>query len=313
MDQCYKPKAIVVLSGGLDSSTALYWANTQYNVVGAISFDYGQRHKIELEHAKEIVKKFNQDKGLQVEHKIVAAPIIAKRSSLTNKEVDVPHGHYEEDTMKVTVVNNRNSIMFSLATAWAIDMEVERVIVGIHAGDHAVYPDCRTDYIRSFNETMRLANEGFIKDNFAVVAPFVQISKNDIAELGILLGVPIAMTYSDYEGGEIQKGRSGTSVERIEAISIANARLEELTRPFTHSHKADPTQYEDKDYALNLLIGKAKEERKNELLELIDTQVRNNFFSGHDPKKTTNCHCVPTPFGLMEISREVNCDEEENE
>lgn len=244
-------KAIVVLSGGLDSTTALYWARTKYDLLGAISFDYNQRHSRELEYAAKTCK------NLKIKHRIQKIDIPDNRSSLANKKVPVPFGHYEEETMKATVVNNRNSIMFSLATSWAIDLKADKVIVGIHAGDHAVYPDCRTDYINQFNKTMKLANEGFVSECFGIEAPFVNVSKTFIAKLAILLGVDLSQTYSDYEGGEIQKARSGTAVERIEAISEAYADIERIKEPYTKYHKQDPTIYEEKEYALKLLIKKA--------------------------------------------------------
>lgn len=270
-EQNEKDKAIVVLSGGLDSTTALYWAFQKYEVVGAISFDYGQRHKRELEYAKRTCEK------LGIRHRVQVVDISDERSSLANENVEVPHGHYEEETMKITVVNNRNSIMFSLATAWAIDLKADYVVVGIHAGDHAIYPDCRTEYIKAFNRTMQLANEGFISSKFSILAPFVNISKTDIAELAILLDVPLEETYSDYEGGEVQKGRSGTAVERIEAISEAFARIRRLIAPYTHFHKDDPTKYEEKNFALDLLIKKTKTKTLDRILSEIDGDLEVNF------------------------------------
>lgn len=272
MNQENRPKAIVVLSGGLDSTTALYWALQEYNVVGAISFNYHQRHNIELQYAKKTCET------LGIEHRVQIVDIYDQRSSLKNKDIDVPHGHYEEETMKATVVNNRNSIMFSLATAWAIDKQANRIVVGIHSGDHAVYPDCRTDYIKKFNETMRLANEGFLPKDFAIVAPFVEISKTDIAELGLLIGLDESKTYSDYEGGEVQVAKSGTSVERIEAISEAYHRINMLTAPYVHAHKQDRTEYKEKDFALELLINNAKIKRRDEILNIIRSFINRTFF-----------------------------------
>lgn len=265
-------KAIVVLSGGLDSTTALYWALEKYDVVGAISFDYDQNHKREIEYARKTIRRLNET-GHNIEHRIQAIDISANRSALKNNSINIPHGHYEEETMTATVVNNRNSIMFSLATAWAIDLKADKVVVGIHTGDHAIYPDCREDFIKYFNHTMRLANEGLISEDFQVLAPFVRHDKNDIAELFLLLDGDERHTYSDYDGGEIQNAQSGTSVERIEALSIAYARIDELIAPFTQHHQNDRTQYENKDYALNLLSQKRLRERKAELLKEIDNTI----------------------------------------
>ena len=265
-----KLKAIVVLSGGLDSTTALYWAMNQFEVVGAVSFDYNQKHKIELEYAKSTCQK------LGINHYVQQVNIFDTRSCLTTND-QVPEGHYTDQNMSKTVVNNRNSIMFSIATSLAIDLGVHRVVVGIHSGDHAIYPDCRTEFIRQFNQTMILANEGFIQDDFQIIAPFVQMSKTDIAELGILLGLDESTTYSDYEGGDVQNSKSGTSVERIEAISEAYFRINQLTLPYTQNHAEDKTQYLNKNFALDLLIAKKKNVRLEEIHQRINNTLSNLF------------------------------------
>lgn len=266
-----KLKAVVVLSGGLDSTTALYWAMKNYEIVGAISFNYGQKHSIELEYAKNTCKELN------ISHLIQEISIPDTRSSLANKDIAVPSGHYEDANMKQTVVNNRNSIMFSFATAYAIEKKADRIVVGIHAGDHFIYPDCRPEFIQLFNQTMIRANEGFLSEHFSIIAPFVNLTKTDIAELGILLGLKPENTYSDYEGGKVQKAHSGTSVERIEAISEAYMRIEKLAEAYTIYEKLDKTQYIDKEFALNLLITRTKEKRLSEIENIISKQLKQNF------------------------------------
>jgi 7-cyano-7-deazaguanine synthase len=253
-----KLKAIVVLSGGLDSTTALYWSLQNYEVVACISFNYNQKHKIELEYAKKTCEK------LKIKHYIQDINILDSRSCLTTDD-SVPEGHYADENMNKTVVNNRNSIMFSLATSLCIDLEADRLVVGIHAGDHFIYPDCRTDFIVNFNNTMRLANQGFLSEEFKIIAPFVEMSKTDIAELALLSGIDESTTYSDYEGGKTQNSKSGTSVERIEAISEAYYRLDQLFVPYNESHKQDKTNYSNKEYALNLLKDKLKIKRVDEI------------------------------------------------
>jgi len=266
-----KLKAVVVLSGGLDSTTALYWAMKNYEIVGAISFNYGQKHSIELEYAKNTCKELN------ISHLIQEISIPDTRSSLANKDIAVPSGHYEDANMKQTVVNNRNSIMFSFATAYAIEKKADRIVVGIHAGDHFIYPDCRPEFIQLFNQTMIRANEGFLSEHFSIIAPFVNLTKTDIAELGILLGLKPENTYSDYEGGKVQKAHSGTSVERIEAISEAYMRIEKIAEAYTIYEKLDKTQYIDKEFALNLLITRTKEKRLSEIENIISKQLKQNF------------------------------------
>ena len=111
-------------------------------------------------------------------------------SSLTSNAIEVPDGHYAEETMKVTVVPNRNAIMINVATALAVSESYLFVATGVHGGDHFIYPDCRPEFIESQTETLKLANAGFIATEFDVLAPFVNISKADIVTIGDAIGVP---------------------------------------------------------------------------------------------------------------------------
>lgn len=259
-----KDKILVVYSGGLDSTTALYLYRHLGYEVEAVSFNYGQRHSIELEKAGELCKE------LEIKHHIMDVPIPSSNSCLVDLFEDVPKGHYEDKTMKKTVVNNRNAIMISLATALAIDIKAVGVAVGIHAGDHAIYADCRKKFFMSMNDSMIYANEGLLENNFRLRAPFITADKNDIAELAILLDVPVEKTYSDYEGGKVQRGCSGTSVERIEAVAIGYQRYNTLISPFKSHHNCDKTEYVDKEFALNLLIEKRIKERTEEIINTLN-------------------------------------------
>lgn len=265
-------KTLVVFSGGLDSTTALYWAKTQSKEVEAVSFNYGQKHSVELDYAHETCKR------LGVNHHVLDVPIPCDSSCLVNHENEVPKGHYAEESMNATVVNNRNAIMFSLATALAIDIKAEFILVGIHSGDHFIYPDCRPEFFKPFAQAMRAGNKGKISDGFGIYAPFIEMDKNDIAELAILLDVPLEHTYSDYHGGAIQDASSGTSVERIEAISIGYQRINTLKSPFTSHHNCDPTPYENKEFALDLLTEKALSERLEEITLKINRTLNNQMY-----------------------------------
>ena len=221
-------KAVVVLSGGMDSATALYQAKADGFNVYAISFDYGQRHKKELDFAKLLANKAGA-----IEHHIVDLTSITKlisNSSLTNKEIDVPEGHYAAENMKLTVVPNRNMIMYAVAVGYAVNIKAKAMYVGVHAGDHAIYPDCRPEFIESLDVIAKIANEGFIEKDFQVKAPFVHKTKADIAKLGSQLGVPYELTWSCYKGGNKHCGKCGTCVERKEAFQLAGV--------------IDPTQYD---------------------------------------------------------------------
>lgn len=233
--------SIVVLSGGMDSATALAVAREETTVLGALSFNYGQRHAKELHYAHE------QAAAAGIRHDIVDLTSLGVLldSALTSggkdleDRIEVPEGHYEADTMKATVVPNRNMIMFSIAAGVALSRGAETVWVGVHAGDHAVYPDCRSDFVDSMNDVFLEAMDEMSQPGHAVpalVAPFVHLSKDEIAVLGDRLGVNYALTWSCYKGGEIHCGKCGTCVERKEAFRLAGV--------------IDPTKYEDPKFEI---------------------------------------------------------------
>lgn len=260
-------KAVVVLSGGLDSSTLAHHVAAQgYDVYG-ISFDYGQRHSKELESACRVVNVVNNlpagaryDAKHQDLHKVINLKIAGvtelfegSGSSLVT-DTDVPDGHYAEETMKATVVPNRNMIMLSIAAAWAISLDAEGVWIGVHAGDHFIYPDCREEFIYAANAAIVRGNAGFgpiydyNKDNAVVPqqfvhTPFLLSSKDDIAQMAFDLNVDIANTWSCYKGGDIHCGKCGTCVERQEAIASTG--------------NNDPTAYADTTYWQTVIKGRS--------------------------------------------------------
>ena len=228
-------KAVVVFSGGMDSATlATHYASKGYELL-LVSFDYGQRHgSQELAHAARYAT------FLGAKHRIVGMTFmrdLLHGSSLTSADVEVPDGHYAEETMKITVVPNRNAIMLSIATGIAVAESAEVVATGIHAGDHFIYPDCRPAFFKPFAEAMAAGNDGF-GVRLSLEAPFIQMTKQEIAEYGTNIGVQYDLTWSCYKGGAIHCGRCGTCVERIEAFHLAGVN--------------DPTEYADKSYALQV-------------------------------------------------------------
>jgi len=221
-----KPKAVVVISGGMDSTTALYKAIADGYEVYGISFNYGQRHKKELDYAAKICSE------LGIPHEIVDLQNITKlidNSSLTG-DIEVPEGHYAQENMKITVVPNRNMIMYSIAVGYAVNLKAEAVFVGVHAGDHFIYPDCRPQFIEALDVASNIGNEGFANKKFRIIAPFVHIGKHDIVKIGANLGVPYEWTWSCYKGEQKHCGKCGTCVERKEAFQLAQV--------------DDPTEYE---------------------------------------------------------------------
>lgn len=221
-------KATLIVSGGMDSATlAYYYRNMNYEL-HLVGFDYGQRHVKELEALEAIANEINA--SWEVVDLTRLKSSIAN-SSLTSDAILVPDGHYAEETMRVTVVPNRNAIMLSIATGIAVANGSDVVATGVHAGDHFIYPDCRPEFISAINTAFQLGTEGHSKPDFRVEAPFVEILKEDIAKQGHAMSVPYALTWSCYKGGEKHCGRCGTCVERIEA--------------FINAGVTDPTEYED--------------------------------------------------------------------
>lgn len=227
--------AIAVLSGGMDSTVLAYQSVGLFERVDLVSVDYGQRHRTELRHAAATAKR------LGCRHDIVGLPIASylDGSALTDETVEVPHGHYAAETMAATVVPNRNAMLISVAYGIAVARSADAVLVGVHAGDHHVYPDCRPEFIDALDRALRIGNEGV--GSVVLEAPFVRRSKTDICRLGGRLEVAWEETWSCYEGGDIHCGRCGTCVERREAFRDAGV--------------TDPTTYADPDYALQVLEG----------------------------------------------------------
>lgn len=216
-------KAVLILSGGLDSTTLLYKLRAQGDTVRALSVNYGQRHFRELKAASKLCEEVG------VEHRIVDVtslnPLL-KGSSQTDSGVPVPHGHYAAESMKQTVVPNRNMLLLSIAGAWAISTKSNYVAYAAHGGDHAIYPDCRPEFVNAMQQALALADWHQVD----LLAPFLGLTKADIVKIGTQLKVPFVMTYSCYEGRPTHCGLCGTCVERREAFSLAGV--------------PDPTTYE---------------------------------------------------------------------
>lgn len=203
-------KTILIYSGGMDSTTLLYKLLRDGDRVRCVSFDYGQRHRKELKAAQKICIK------LKVPHKIIditAVKNLMGGSALTSK-LKVPEGHYTDKRMKVTVVPNRNMIFLALALAQAVSLKFDRVAMAVHAGDHAIYPDCRPVFIKAMRAVSKIANYQKVD----IHTPFLNITKRYIARLGRRLGVPYELTWTCYKGLKKPCGKCGACVERAEAL-----------------------------------------------------------------------------------------------
>jgi 7-cyano-7-deazaguanine synthase len=220
-------RVVAVISGGLDSTTMAYSLRAQGHALTAISFDCGQRHRKELEFAERVAADLEAEWTLIDLHAAGISGILTG-SALTDETVTVPDGHYADESMRITVVPNRNAIMLSIACALAVTREAGAVAFGAHTGDHFIYPDCRPEFVRAFESMVNVAVEGLA--HIEILAPFLSMTKTDIVKLGAELSVPFERTWSCYKGGALHCGRCGTCFERREA--------------FTQAHVADPSAYE---------------------------------------------------------------------
>lgn len=217
-----KKNTLIILSGGMDSTTLLYDRRKEIGL--AVTFDYGSNHN-----AREIAFAKLNCKQLGIEHIIIPLSFIHQyfKSSLLENADAIPEGHYASENMKSTVVPFRNGIMLAIACGMAESRGLKKVLIANHSGDHAIYPDCTKDFISAMGLAMAVGTYVNIK----IDAPYTSLSKTDIAKIGGTLGVDFSLTYSCYKGGEKHCGRCGTCVERKEAM--ANAGIK------------DPTEYEE--------------------------------------------------------------------
>jgi 7-cyano-7-deazaguanine synthase len=187
-----------------------------------LSFDYGSKHN-----QKEIPFAAWHCEHLNIPHRAIQLDFVGQlfRSDLLKSGGAIPDGHYEEQTMKQTVVPFRNGIMLSIAGGYAESIEAQALVIAAHAGDHAIYPDCREEFMKAMGDAIRLGTYAQIE----ILRPFIRSSKADIVRRGSELGVDFSKTWSCYKGGAIHCGTCGTCVERREAFLLAGL--------------ADPTVY----------------------------------------------------------------------
>lgn len=240
-------RGIAVVSGGMDSVTLVYYLLDQGDDLDLISFDYGQRHLKELDFAERLVGQRDRVNGHRVQRwTLIDLTGITEHiggSSLTDPNIAVPDGHYAEESMKATVVPNRNMIMLSIAAGIAVARKADYIATAVHSGDHFIYPDCRPAFVESLSSSIRVATEGFATWPFPgpIYAPFMSKTKADICVWGSQLGVDHKQTWSCYKGGDIHCGRCGTCVERKEAFRVTGI--------------VDPTEYEDASFEIPAFTG----------------------------------------------------------
>lgn len=212
---------VVVYSGGMDSCTLLHDVIARHGKddLHAISFNYGQRHKRELEYAQCVTTR------LGIPHKTVdltGLQLLLGGSSLTDENISVPEGHYTASTMKQTVVPGRNTIMLSIAMGYCQSLTPAgssgSVYYGAHSGDHAIYPDCRRPYFEAMANVFTLASEDDAP--VSLRAPYMDMNKISILKRGLELGVNYAETLTCYNGREKACGKCGSCQERLEAFQL---------------------------------------------------------------------------------------------
>ena len=207
-------KVAVLLSGGLDSTTALHWALRHHEVVCALSFDYGSNHA-----ARELAcARWQAEQAGIPYHEIDLRPIsVHLESALLNGAEAIPTGDYAEENMKQTVVPFRNGIFLAIAAGIAESKEAEGLVIAAHGGDHALYPDCREEFMAAMSAAISHGTYA----NLQILRPFIANTKAEITAIGAKLGVDFAHTYSCYCGGEQHCGQCSTCRERRESFAAA--------------------------------------------------------------------------------------------
>jgi len=215
-----KKDCILILSGGVDSTTLLY--DYQERIALAVTFDYGSKHN-----AREIPFARLHAQRLGIEHLVIPLQFMAQyfESSLLQGGKAIPEGHYAADNMKSTVVPFRNGIMLSVAVGLAESRGLQYVMMANHSGDHTIYPDCRPEFVEAFDRTACAGTFNGVR----LLSPYTHLTKGQIAARGAQLGIDYSETWSCYKGGERHCGKCGTCVERMEAFAEAGI--------------ADPTLY----------------------------------------------------------------------
>ena len=202
-------KAILIYSGGLDSTTLLH--EYKDSIALAVTFDYGAKHN-----AREIACAVENCRQLGIRHLIIPLGFIGQyfKSDLLLSGGEIPSGNYAEENMKSTVVPFRNGIMLAVAAGLAESNDLDTVLIANHSGDHAIYPDCRPEFIDAFDKAAASGTYNGVR----IVSPYCDISKREIALRGKALGLDYSQTYSCYKGGEKHCGTCGTCRERKEAL-----------------------------------------------------------------------------------------------
>ena len=222
-------RAVVLLSGGLDSSTALAWAIREKGYhCHSVAFDYGQRHRVELQAAARVAKSFGV-----TDHRIIRVDLAAIGGSALTADIDVPKDQNETNDIPVTYVPARNLIFLSLATGLAEVVKASHLVIGANIVDYSGYPDCRSEFLDAFARAANLGTKaGTLTHDMQVDAPLIQLKKSEIIALGLRLGLDYALTHSCYD-----PDASGTPCGHCDACRFRLQGFAELgeSDPLTYS------------------------------------------------------------------------------
>lgn len=204
--------SLIVLSGGMDSVTLMH--EYKASIALAVTFDYGSNHN-----AREIECARRQCELLGIPHIVIPLNFMGRyfESSLLQGADAIPDGHYDDENMKSTVVPFRNGIMLAVAAGLAESRGLDTIMLANHGGDHAIYPDCRPEFVDAMGAAIAAGTYAGVK----LLCPYTSLTKNDICRRGVELGVDYRHTYSCYRGGETHCGTCGTCTERHEALAAA--------------------------------------------------------------------------------------------
>ena len=228
-----QPTSVISLSGGLDSTSLLLYLLKKKHKVFCLSFKYGQKHILEIDKAKknlEFLKTLNHD----ISHKIIdiSSSISILKSAITNNDIEVPTGHYKKENMIQTVVPNRNAIFTSFLYAYALSIDNNQIEIslGVHSGDHAIYPDCRAEFYKEIMNAFKIGN--WNNNNISINLPFIKFTKTQILQelinscknLKINYNQILKNTLTSYLPNKngVSNGDTGSDIERILAFHELN-------------------------------------------------------------------------------------------
>jgi 7-cyano-7-deazaguanine synthase len=213
-----KMKTMLALSGGIDSTTVLTWLVNHGHAVHCCLFHYGSKHnKFELAAAKNVYEYYSKnypDKILGITEVDLTTIFVKCKSNLLEGQGQIPEGHYNDANMSKTVVPARNMVFLSVMAGLAESYELDSIAIGIHQGDHHIYPDCRPEFFFAMKEAVLRGTDGKI----SAIAPFLKLNKAQIVEYGLKHGAPYHLTRTCYKNQEKACGKCGSCTERLEAF-----------------------------------------------------------------------------------------------